>query len=429
MFHRYFRILTGALIWGAFAVAAASLLVSVRGKEASTFSRLARYFGQEERRLKVTFPEPLVVEVGDTVMLAGPGGRNLGEVEALLDENGKPLTSVYAWCSGVRLRLFDVDEALIRADAKVLLVRVPQTAAWVLQTLLTPENLPLVAEEWNKTMLEHREEIFEMLTPVVRDLILDVERHVESELPGFLERHRSGIQELSEQVRQDFLASNLVDYLVNNLWPISQPRLQPIIEKVSREIWEKLPLWGLTWRFAYQNLPFTANDHVEKAWVLFLNAQVIPVFKAHAGEILDALRDVARTILAREEVATQLRRTFEGLLQSPRFQSLSQVFLREVILDNPRFQEAMSRRWRSPELRRALEAATAHIEPMARRMGDIVFGTREKGITKEFARVIRSQILLKDLEYLVLDPGSDKAPPFDPRRPLRATVQWEVPRR
>jgi hypothetical protein len=46
--------------------------------------------------------------------------------------------------------------------------------------------------------------------------------------------------------------------------------------------------------------------------------------------------------------------------------------------------------------------AAERLEPTARRIGDLLFGTRETGVSPEFARVLRSQILGKDRRWLVL---------------------------
>ena len=141
-----------------------------------------------------------------------------------------------------------------------------------------------------------------------------------------------------------------------------------------------------------------------------------------------ATQEIARETFSDPEVAGTLRQAFSSLLSSPKFHGLCQVFLREVILDNPRLHEAMRQRWSSPEVKRAIEAASSHIEPMVRRMGDIVLGTRQEGITREFARVLRSQILLKDLQRIVINPGTDGSPRLPTGGDLKARVEWEMKR-
>jgi hypothetical protein len=335
---------------------------------------------------------------------------------------------IYGWTRAARIRLHDRTSPNLRAGASARLVQVPQTAAWVVQALFTKETIPRLAEEWNNTMLEHREEIFALLTPIVRDVILDVERHVEAELPGFLERHGEEVRELSDKIKRDLGGEKLEAIFEKDIWPIAQPKVRPIVEKVSREIWEKLPLWSLTWRLAYQTLPLTDNDHVQKAFIEFLETQAMPIFRSHTEEVVETVREVAHETFANEEVTSTVRQVFASLLAEPKFHELCQVFLREMILDNSSFHEVMNRRWQSPDVQLAIERASRHIEPMVRRMGDIVLGTREEGITREFARVLRSQILLKDLQRIVIDAGPDDAAPLASDAVIEATVESELQR-
>lgn len=408
---RYLRISIGALFWGCVLSLGVRLLTSARdtgiGTDVSTLSQLREFFSQRGQSLVITFPGRVRIMVGDDVEIAG---LRAGEVEALLDDNGTVLPRIDDEVGAVRIRLYDAQQATLHADASARLVLIPLAAAWVVQTLFTRETIPKIAAEWNRTMLQHREEIFNVLTPLVRDVIIDVEHHVETELPGFLKRHPEKIKALGGRLESQLDGEQVASLFETEIWPIAQPKVRPIIEKISREIWEKLPLWGLTWRLAYQNLPLTRNDYLERAWASFLQRQVVPLFLSHSEEIVEAAHEVAREALAKKEIKEALRQVFANLIQEPGFHELCQIFLREVILDNSRFHETMLRRWSSPDVQRAVAAASTHIEPMVRRMGDIVLGTREEGITDEFARVLRSQILLKDGQRIVIDPGSKTAP-------------------
>jgi len=419
---RYFRISIGALFWGCILALGVRLLTSARGTEVSTLSKLHEFFSQEEQRLVVRFPGTVRIMVGDDVEVAG---FHAGEVEALLDENGKVLPWIGAEVGAVRIRFYDSQRVALHADASARLVLVPLAAAWVVQTLFTNEKIPRIAEEWNRTMLIHREEIFDVLTPILRDVIIDLERHVETELPDFLKRHSERIKALGDSMESQLEREQFASLFEREIWPIAQPKVRPIIEEISREVWKKLPVWGLTWRLAYQNLPLTRDDYLKEAWVTFLEGQVVPIFLSHSEEILEAARDVAREAFEKKEVRETLRQAFAGLIQEPGFHELCQIFLQEVLLDNPRFHETMLRRWSAPEVQSALAAASTHIEPMVRRMGDIVLGTRKEGITPEFARVLRSQILLKDGQRIVIDPGSETAPALTATA-LEARIELEL---
>jgi hypothetical protein len=430
---KYVRILLGASLWAAGAIASAGLLLADRGGEKSALSLLFHYFGEESSYLKVRFPNPVWLEVGDEVRLEGQeprdgrqqiAGRVIGEVNSLLDERGKVRPAIYDWARAAQIRLYDKRGGSLHAGASARLVRVPQTAAWVVQTLFTAETIPKIAAEWNQTMLAHREEIFAVLTPIVRDSIFDLERHVEKEMPSFLERHQDEVRGIQNEMQRDVTKEKFTELFERELWPIVRLKLQPLVEKVSEEVWQKLPLWTLAWRYVYQSLPLTDNDQVLKTFSNFLEEQALPIFKAHSDDILKATREIARETFSDPKVAEALRQTFSSLLSSPKFHALCQVFLREVFLDNPRFHQAVEERWRSREVASAVEAAAAHLEPMVRRMGDIVLGTRQEGITREFARVLRSQILLKDLQRIVIDPGAEGQPELPAGAELEGRVEW-----
>ena len=57
-----------------------------------------------------------------------------------------------------------------------------------------------------------------------------------------------------------------------------------------------------------------------------------------------------------------------------------------------------------------------------RRIGDMMFGTRHTGITPEFARVLRTEILDKDERWFLLEPGAG-GPRAPSAGPLRAHVR------
>jgi hypothetical protein len=398
------------------------LLTTVRGTEVSTLSELHEFFSQEEQPLAIRFPGKVRIMVGDDVEVAG---FRAGEVEALLDKNGNVLPWIGGEVEAVRIRFYDSQRVTLHADASARLVLIPLAATWVVQTLFTSEKIPKIAEEWNRTMLIHREEIFAVLTPIMRDVIIDLERHVETELPAFLKRHAGKIKALGDRMQSPLEGKQFASLFEKTIWPIAQPKVRPIIEDISREVWGKLPVWGLIWRLAYQHLPLTRDDHLKQAWVTFLEGQVVPIFLSHSEEILETAHDVAREVFEKKEVRETLRQAFAGLIRKPGFHELFQIFLQEVILDNPRFHETMLRRWSTPEVQRAVAAASTHIEPMVRRMGNIILGTRKEGITPEFARVLRSQILLKDGQRIVIDPGSKIAPALT-RTSLEAHIELEL---
>ena len=53
--------------------------------------------------------------------------------------------------------------------------------------------------------------------------------------------------------------------------------------------------------------------------------------------------------------------------------------------------------------------AGERLYPTVHRIGQVLFGTPETGVTPEFARVLRNRILRKDFRWLVLEAGPESA--------------------
>jgi hypothetical protein len=425
----------GGVFWIAIIAGAAWVLGTRRGDGGSTSSVLARHLLSRPAHVDVKLPYPVIVEVGDEVHLADASGevpdaaRPVGEIEAILAEDGSELPHLYTEASAFRVRIHQPDRVDLRADAAADLVRVPQTGAWVAQTLLTRRTIPRIAQEWNLTMLEHREQIFALVTPIVRDCIIDIQRHVEREMPPFLARHREEVGRLSAALEGDVRGKDMPAVFEKEIWPMAQPHLRPVLDTVSREIWDQIPLWGFSWKIAYGALPFTDNDAFQNAWLEFVEGQVAPIIGSHSEELFAAGKAIFRDVLANERISERIRAAFTNLIEHPEFHALTHVFLKEVFLDNTDFHEAMRARAGSAEVRRALAVASTHLEPMIRRMGDIILGTREDGVTREFARVLRAQILHKDLQRVVIRRGSEGAPPLARGARIDAGIEWEVGKR
>ena len=60
--------------------------------------------------------------------------------------------------------------------------------------------------------------------------------------------------------------------------------------------------------------------------------------------------------------------------------------------------------WSSDQAQQAFELAGDRLEPVIRKIGDDLIGSREQGINPNFARVLRSQILGKDRQWIVAIP-------------------------
>lgn len=431
---RLVRIVVGIALWCSVVLWASLLLTERRGGDTTTLHDLSDFFITQDVTFDVELTRRQFLELGDSVYVQ-PVDRAadsepvlVGEVASLVGDDGEVRAEFYGLTRRARLRIFDWHSATLYADASARLILVPDAIVWVVDTLLTSENLSRLAKEWNDTMLRHREEIFRLTTPIVRDVIHDVERTVDEALEPFMARHRREIQRLSNDLQEDLTSEEVSALFEKHVLPVAEKQFRPILVEIGDEIWGRLPLWSFSWRIAYQSLPLTSNDYVKERWREFAENEVRPLVLTHLEKFVAATREVARQALSKDDVKQHARSMFSKLTAHPEFQKLAQTFLKEVFLDDPRFHQRMIARVRSEQFQQALAAASVHVEPMLRRMADIVFGSRQEGITREFARVLRAQILRRDRRRFVLSPGSSASGPLAAEARVPVKVEVEKPR-
>jgi hypothetical protein len=432
---RLLRILVGLVLWGLVLGPAAWILSRSDQREGQTFAALLQHLAQQDSHYLVEFPRPIHMDLGTSVVVTHPSvpqgaaqqdGEVVGEVDALLDENGVALATLYGRAHGARIRIYDRARTQIYSDARTRLIQVPRTFQWVVETLLTDEAMVHLAYEWNLAMYQHRDRFFALLAPALRELIADVEDLVATELPAFTGRHRDKAEALTRKLEAEIAGEEIVDLFQQEIWPIAERRLAPTLERIGADIWRKFPLWSLSWRYAYERLPLTGDEKLQTAWASFVESQVVPTITEHSDELLGSAKELVRESLANPRVAAHIRTGFNKVLASREFQDFAEQFVKEAVLDNPRFHELIRGQWNSPRVQRAVAEAGTHLEPTIRRMGDYVLGTRKDGITQEFARVLRAQILLKDHHRILIHPGIAKSEIAPPGHAFTATLEWET---
>ena len=86
--------------------------------------------------------------------------------------------------------------------------------------------------------------------------------------------------------------------------------------------------------------------------------------------------------------------------------SIATVMLPAAASDLEELQKSME----SPEMTEAIDRLSVFLGPFFASVGDAVLGTRGGGITPEFARVLRTQILEKDRRFVIIEPGVKGSP-------------------
>jgi hypothetical protein len=317
---------------------------------------------------------------------------------------------------------------------RVRLMMVPQTMSWVFKTLIPPERFASIALEWNDFLLGEREEIFRTLNPVITEFLKELEDVLSADLPPVLRAHQEELGAIGRRLNEQMIEKEIKPLLKTELWPIIESRAQPAIEALMNELMRKAPVWGFTWRYLYQTLPLTSDRYLKDALARFWREDAIPILKAHSDDFLLIAQDIVREAAANKTLSDAFRRSFERLLADEELKHLVRILFQEVVLDNPRFHESMRKFWNSPRVGQAISSLSTRLEPFVRKMGAKILGTPEGGITPEFARVLRTQILQKDLRWVLIEFPAGAVPPREgpavEARPLGAgsTLPAEVER-
>ena len=133
----------GGVFWIAIIAGAAWVLGTRRGDGGSTSSVLAKHLLSRPAHVDVKLPYPVIVEVGDEVHLADASGevpdaaRPVGEIEAILAEDGGELPHLYTEASLLRVRIQETECFFLREVELCLIVRLHQSGSWVGHSILS----------------------------------------------------------------------------------------------------------------------------------------------------------------------------------------------------------------------------------------------------------------------------------------------------
>jgi hypothetical protein len=421
---RTVRIAVGSLIWVALLATGQALVrdgESHRGTRA--VAHVSSWLFDQRLPVVIELDRPMKVAVGDPVFYGATESdlTLIGEVTELLDgDRSLPRSSDVV--RRLRCEISAPGHEGLNAASTVTMITVPQTTGWVFRTLLPEEKIIWIARQWNHTLLDHRNELFEAIGPVVEALVRDFQGILTEDLPTALAARGARFAELGDRYEEVIIERELKPVIESDLWPMLIARAQPTLDAVGKEIIKRLPVWSLTWRFVYDALPLTENVHVRGEWNEFVETEIVPILQNHLDDFLGAFGDVIAAASKNERVGRAFRRSFDVLVEDPDFQRELRLVFQEIVLDNPRFHKAMIARWKSPEMNEAIDKLAIFMSPLLSRIGDAILGTRGGGITPEFARVLRTQILEKDRRWLFMQPGPAGSKVLTPHHVLQARV-------
>jgi hypothetical protein len=419
---RTIRTLMGCCVWLGFLGAAwwwaetrLAAVESGRGPEprgvleSPVVSQLWRYVAAPSRPARLEMEGPVYLGVGDPIFVFDSSGApvRIGEVVRVIDAAGRADQRWTQAAAGEAL--FYPHAPPLMPEARLDYYATPQSLDWMMETLLPPEKRQEIAVELSAAFAEHQEEILAALRPVVEEGFREAVAVIEQDLPQVIERHRPELEQLGQKYRGEVVQKRLVPLVKKEIWPIVQKRAEPLAEEIGEEVWQRASVWRFGWRYAYDVSPLPQQNLVEMEWQRFVRREVQPVLERRADQIVRVQQQILADVARNERVRQAVRESLLEIAADPEVHHIAWSIVQEAILQNPRLRETLERRWRSEEARQAMSIAAQRLEPTVRRIGDMIFGTRQDGVSPEFARVLRSQILGKDRRWLVLTHSSSTA--------------------
>jgi hypothetical protein len=395
---RRLRITVGVACW----IAASGLLcwwLTGRGPQSAlqpaVSAALCRYAIGHRREAELQFVEDCSAWIGDPIFVVepGPAVRQVGEIVA-----------VTATPTGMTGRgVFYSSAPPVDAAAKLTYYETPDSIQWVLQTMLSEAKRGQIVAELHAALDQNREELLRLLKPIAEDSLRDLLLVVEEDLPPALERRRPQLERLSDKYQREVIERELLPFLRAEVWPIVRKHTEPLVQDIGRELWQRASLWRFGWRYLYDQSPLPEKNLARQEWQRFVERDVEPVLQQHAEDFLRVEQQIVREVARNPQVHEKVRTTLTQLAEDVEVKHVVEDLATEVVLQNPRLKAVLEKHWRGPRAQQALRLSAERLEPTVVRIGELLLGSPQQGISPEFAHVLRNQILQKDRHWLVLD--------------------------
>ena len=392
---RRLRILVGLLAWGG-GLATIGWLAADRvdgelGQQVAP--QLWQYAAGDRTTISLEVADQLDIRAGDPIFRVSPNGQleQIGEIQHN-DNQGQHTALLYASAPtpGTSDRLAWYSN--------------PDSMAGVISTLMPETKRKEVSAEIRRAVAGHHEELLRELQPLVAKSLNQSLAIVEAELPAAIRANRDDIDRIGRRYQKELIDKELLPLVRREIWPLVRRRAEPTANKIGGELWKRVSLWRFTWRFAYDKIPLFPNrQKFREEFDRFVDQEALPVLANHSDDIVQVVEQIIRDASANPRVQQAARRSGTKVLEDPELKRLLWRIVRRTAVDNPRFRQAFRDTWTGPEARLLVSRTSQRFEPTVRRIGELLIGTPEGGITPEFAAVLRNQVLGKDRRWLVLE--------------------------
>lgn len=325
--------------------------------------------------------------------------------------------------------IFYPDAPPVPQGSSLTFYETPQSAGWIVKAMTSNEKWQEVLNAISDTIAEHQGEIVAALRPIVEQSLIDSFEVVKEDLPNALAKRKEALQALGEKYEREIIKKKLVPLVKSEIWPDAREHAIPLAKQIGEEMWARVSVWKFGFKAIVDKLPFTKGDSVEAEFNRFLKQDAIPILNSHSEDMMRMVGEVIVNAAKNEEVRKVLRESMTQITNDPELHKIVFDLAKELVVDNSRLKKVMENHWTSDRAKAAFRLAGKRFEPLAMYISDTLFGTREHGISPEFARVLRFRLLKKDARWMVLEYPANtdaNATLLDTRSPITLKVQFGV---
>lgn len=394
------KALAGVGFWIALLIAIFAWTNQRAGGNQERLRSLWQFAAASRHQVRLKLSQADLIQVGDQIFLEGSGGRpaigRIIRVEGPTSQNRELVYSDYAEAEfyGAAPPLLD--------GAYLTLHQGPDSLAWVVETMLSPQIRAEILELLRVAFEEHQTDIIQQLQPLLHESLRRSSEVLREDFQRAFAARSTELRAISDRYEAEFFRSKLTPLLREQIWPIIQRESEPLANQIGQELWDQASLWRLTWRILYDASPLPDRDLTRKEFRRFVENHVLPTLESRLPELLELQKRIIAEIFANEEFRETIRGGLEQLALDRELQGQLVGILNDVITDNPRLKQVWREVWTSPAAQAALADANSRLEPTITAIGETMFGNPRKKITPEFSQVLRNKVLFKDQRWLVL---------------------------
>lgn len=420
------QLITGTVAWVATIVVAALALrggLSTSAKEPIGIVRdVSRWVLGQQETFRTTCPQRILLAAGDPVLMQNPDGtyRQIGIVSDCGTRDRVP-----RYTSEATIQLYEEFLPPRGHSFTLQYHATPTSLDWVAKTIISPARQQEIAELIEADWIRHQADVVQRLRPIMREAVVRAVGAIEAELPLAMRQHRAEFLQIGERYESEILERELIPLVKSRILPVAIEEIRPVATEIAEALWSKVSLLSFTWRYLYDVSPLPERNTVKKEFDRFIEEAAIPELESRADQFVQTAERILERVSQDDKVRDVVRRNLQAIAEDAELRQVIWKVLQQTIVHNNNLHRALDEYWNSRETRAALQLASSSFEPTVRRIGDMVFGTREQGVSPEFARVLRLQILTKDRRWLLFTHDTSNAAPGDDQ-PVAVVVATEA---